>query len=294
MRVFVTGASGFVGFAIVNDLLANGHKVAGLVRNENAAKKLESIGAEPCLGDITHLEALSPNVAGCDAIIHTAFNHDFSRYKESCEDDRRIITALGNAVAGTSKPLVITSGIGLLDYNRIVTEDDVLGSSETQARAASEEAANAAAAKGSKTYIVRLPPTTHGAGDHGFVPMIIDIARQNGKSAYINKGDNLWPAVHRHDAATLYRLIVEQQPAQRVFHAVAEKGIAFREIAEAISEGLNLPLVGLPADEAEKHFTWFTHFAAMDCEASAEKTKAALGWKPRHIDLLPDLQTNYF
>lgn len=294
MRVFVTGASGFVGSAIVKDLLAHGHKVLGLVRNADAAKKLEDLGAEPRLGDITNLAGLEQAAAECDAIIHTAFNHDFSRYKESCEDDRRIITAMGEAIKRTGKPLVVTSGIGLLRYDRVVTEDGSLGSSAELPRAASEEAANDAASNGAKTYIVRLPPTTHGAGDHGFVPMIADMAKQNGKSAYIGDGNNLWPAAHRHDAAQLYRLIIEQQPEQRVFHAVAEQGIPFKEIAKAISDGLNLPLESLTAEDAEKHFTWFTHFAMMDCEASAEKTKATLGWQPTHIDLIQDLKANYF
>ncbi len=294
MRVFVTGASGFVGSAVVKDLLAHGHKVLGLVRSAEAAKNLEDLGAESRLGDITDLDSLAKVAKECDAIIHTAFNHDFSRYKESCEDDRRIITAMGNAIAGTGKPLVVTSGIGLLRYDRVVTEDDSLGSSDDLPRAASEEAANAAAANGAKTYIVRLPPTTHGTGDHGFVSMIAGMAKQNGKSAYIGDGNNLWPAAHRHDAAQLYRLIVEQQPEQRMFHAVAEQGIAFKEIAKAISDGLNLPLESLKPEEAQKHFTWFTHFAMMDCEASAEKTKATLGWQPTHIDLMQDLKANYF
>ncbi|MDV6168233.1 SDR family oxidoreductase [Flavobacterium sp. DG1-102-2] len=295
MRVFVTGASGFVGSAVVNELVSAGHKVLGLVRSESNAKKLEDAGAEACLGDVNDLDAIKKCAAECDAVIHTAFNHDFSQYNASCEADRKVIEAFGDALLGTDKPLVITSGIGLLRLDRLVTEDDSLSvSSDVIPRAASEEAAKATTKKGVNTYVVRLPPTVHGAGDYGFVYFTITMAKANGKSAYIGNGSNQWPAVHRLDAAKVYRLIVEQKLEQKTFHPVAEQGIPFKDIAETIGRGLNLPTVSLTQDEAEKHFTWFTHFAAMDVAASGEKTRRILGWEPTNIDLISDMEASYF
>jgi nucleoside-diphosphate-sugar epimerase len=230
----------------------------------------------------------------CDAVIHTAFNHDFSKFRENCETDRGVIQALGSALVGTDKSLVVTSGIGLLRQARPVVESDLPPGSDVIPRAASEEAANAAAAAGVNVYIVRLPPTTHGKGDHGFVPILIGIAKDKKESVYAEAGNNHWPAVHRQDAATLYRLIVEKRPQQKVFHAVAESGIAFKVIAEAIGQGLHVPAVSKSADDAAKHFTWFAYFAAMDCQASSEKTREVLGWKPVGVDLIDDLTQHYF
>ena len=295
MRVFVTGASGFIGSAIVEELLVAGHKVLGLVRSETAAEKLKNLGTEPQLGNVNDLSLIAKCATACDAVIHTAFNHDFSQFKANCEADRAVIQAFGDALASTDKPVVITSGIGLLRYDRLSTEDDALNlNSEAIPRAASEEAASAANVRGANVYTLRLPPTVHGSGDHGFVPMVADMAKENGKSGYIGSGENRWPAVHRRDAAKLYRLIIEQQPQQKVFHAVAEEGIAFRNIAEAIGEGLKLPTVSLSPEEAEKHFGWFLHFASLDCASSSEKTRQVLGWKPSKINLLKDLEENYF
>jgi len=294
MQVFVTGASGFVGSAIVKDLIAAGHKVLGLVRSEKGAEKVAAAGAEALLGDVNDPEVLRQGVTNCDAVIHTAFNHDFSRFKQNCEDDRVVIGILADALAGTDKPLVVTSGVGLLNYGRPATEDDAAPSSDVIPRAASEEATKAAAAKGVDAYIVRLPPSTHGAGDHGFVPMIIDMAKEKGESAYIGEGKNLWPAAHRNDAAAIYRLAIEKRPALKVFHAVAETGVPFKQIAETIGEGLNLPVASKNGDEIAAHFTWFAHFAAMDCQSSSEKTKAALGWQPKGLGLIEDMKANYF
>lgn len=294
MRVFVTGASGFVGSATVKELLAAGHKVLGLVRSDKGAEQVAAAGAEVLRGDVNDPEILRQGATSCDAVIHTAFNHDFSRFKQNCEDDRKVIETLGDALAGTGKPLVVTSGVGLLSYGRLATEDDVAPSSDAIPRAASEEAAKAAAAKGVDAYIVRLPPSTHGAGDHGFVPMIIDMAKEKGASAYVGDGQNLWPATHRNDAAAIYRLAIEKRPALKVFHAVAETGVPFKEIAEAIGKGLNAPVVGKTGDEIAAHFTWFAHFAAMDCASSAQKTKDALGWEPKGPGLIEDMMTNYF
>lgn len=290
MRVFVTGASGFVGSAIVKELLRAGHKVLGLARTDEAAEKLTTAGAEVHRGDIYDLESIQQGVAGCDAVIHTAFNHDFSRFKENCETDRKVITALGAALAGTDKPLVVTSGVGLLNYGRMLTEEDAPPSSDVVPRAATEEAAKAVAAQGVNAYIVRLPPTVHGKGDHGFVPLVIGIDKEKGVSAYIGDGQNRWPAVHRMDAAVLYRLIIEKKPAQQVYHAVAEQeGVPFKEIAEAIGKGLHLPVVRVEGKDAEAHFGWFLHFASIGCAASSAKTRATLSWEPKQPTLLEEL-----
>ncbi|MBO9205433.1 MULTISPECIES: SDR family oxidoreductase [Niastella] len=289
MRVFVTGASGFVGSAIVKELLQAGHQVLGLVRSDSAAEAVSKSGAEPYLGNIEDLESLQKGAAQCDAVIHTAFNHDFTRFKTSCEHDRKVIQALGMALVGTNKPLVITSGIGLLNYGRLVSENDRPDGSSANPRVATEEAALAVNEQGVNTYIVRLPPTVHAAGDHGFVPYLISIAKEKGQSVYIGDGNNHWPAVHRLDAAVLYRLIVEQQPAQKVYHAVAEEGIPFKQIATVIANGLQLPVASKEGTDAEAHFGWFKHFASMGCPASSEQTRAIVGWKPVHATLFDEL-----
>jgi len=297
MRVYVTGASGFVGSAIVKELLSAGHEVVGLVRSDEAAAKLAAAGAIVYRGNLDDVESVKQGAVDCDAVIHTAFNHNFANFKENCESDRRIIDALGSALAGSDRPLVVTSGIGLLSgKGDVVTENDQpFVSADVMPRVASEEATRAVAAKGVHAYIVRLPPTVHGEGDHGFVPMIISMAKEKGESAYIGEGNNLWPAVHRFDAAVLYRLIIEQQPEQQVFHAVAEQGIPFKQIAEKIGEGLHLPVVSKTGDEAAAHFTWFSHFAAMDCKASAALTNNVLGWEPKQVGLLVDIvEGGYF
>lgn len=295
MRIFVTGASGFVGSAIVNELLANGHQVLGLVRSDEAASKLKSLGADVLQGDVNDAAIISRGAAACDAVIHTAFNHDFSQYKASCEADRKVIEILSGALQGTLKPLVITSGVGLLNYNRLVNEYDLLpAGADVIPRAASEEAAAAVAAKNVNVYVVRLPPSVHGADDHGFVPMVIDMARQKGESAYVADGANQWPAVHRTDAASLYRLVVEKQPELKIFHAVAETGVPFREIAQAIGEGLNLPVTSKSGDNVTEHFGWFAHFASINCPSSSELTRGALGWQPNGIGLIEDMKLHYF
>jgi nucleoside-diphosphate-sugar epimerase len=294
MRVFVTGASGFVGSAIVNDLLHAGHRVLGLARSDNSARTLTQLGAEVHRGDIDDPESLKQGAAQCDAVIHTAFNHDFSKFKENCEADRRVIHTLGAALAGSDKPLVITSGIGLLRRDRLIVESDVPPPSDQIPRAASEEAANALAAQGINVYIVRLPPTVHGEGDHGFIPIMIGMAKEKQQSVYIQDATNHWPAVHRLDAAIVYRLIIEQRPQQRVFHAVAESGVDFRAIAESIGIGLNVPVVSKSPEEAQKHFTWFTHFASMNCLASSEQTRHTLGWQPTGASLMDDLNSGIY
>jgi nucleoside-diphosphate-sugar epimerase len=289
MRVFVTGASGFIGSAIVKELLQAGLQVLGLVRSDSDAEVLIKTGAEAHHGNLNDLESIKKGAAQCDAVIHTAFNHDFTRFKANCEDDRHVIRALGEALAGSDRPLVVTSAIGLLNYGRLVTENDVAPPSDKVPRAASEEAARAVAEKGVNTYIVRLPPTVHDQGDHGFIPLLIGTAKEKRQSAYLGEGNNHWAAVHRFDAAVLYRLIIEKQPAQKVFHAVAEEGVPFRQIATAIGQGLHLPTVSIDAQDAEAHFGWFQYFAGIDCPASSEQSRKALGWEPTQIGLFEDL-----
>jgi nucleoside-diphosphate-sugar epimerase len=289
MRVFVTGASGFVGSAIVQELLQAGHKVLGMVRSESAAEALVKAGAEAHFGNLDDVESIKKGAAQCDAVIHTAFNHDFSRYKENCENDRRVILALGSVLAGSNRPLVITSGVGILRKEGQFTENDTHPSSDVSPRAASEEAAHAVTQQGVNTYIVRLPASVHAKGDHGFVPMLIGMAKGKGQSVYIGEGNNRWPAVHRSDAAVAYRLIIEKQPQQKVFHPVADEGIPFKQIAAAIGKGLQLPTVSKEGADAEAHFGWFSHFAGMDCSASSEQTRNTLGWEPKHPSLLEDL-----
>jgi nucleoside-diphosphate-sugar epimerase len=294
MRVFVTGASGFVGSAIVQELIRNGHQVTGLARTDQAVEQLIAAGAAVHRGNLDDVESLKNGTANCDAVIHTAFNHDFSKFKANCEADRQVIIALGEALAGTDRPLVITSGVGLLNYGREVSENDTPPPADQAPRAASEEAADTVAKMGGNVYIVRLPPTVHDRGDHGFVPMLIGMAKEKGESAYLDQGMNQWPAVHRLDAAAIYRLIIEKQPAQKVIHAVAERGIAFKQIAEAIGTGLQIPVTSKSKQDAAVHFTWFAHFAAMDCPATSKLTQESLGWQPGQIGLLQDLQQNYF
>jgi len=290
MRVFVTGASGFIGYAIVQELLSAGHDVLGMVRSEDAAKKLTCLGAQPHYGDLYDFDTIKTGASGCDAVIHTARNRDFSNYKEHCENDRHVIEALASALKGSSRPLVVTSGVGLMNnFGRLVMEDDQPKSgSDVIPRMATEEAAHAATAAGVDTYIVRLAPTVHGKGDRGFIPMLINIAREKGVSAYIGKGNNHWPAVNRLDAALLYRLIAEKRPELKILHAVAEEGYPFRNIATAIGTGLHVPIVSKSAEDADAYFGSF-RYAGLDCQASSVKTHVSTGWQPKHPGLFDDL-----
>ncbi|MFD0750263.1 SDR family oxidoreductase [Mucilaginibacter calamicampi] len=295
MQVFVTGASGFVGSAVVKELLNNGHKVLGLVRSENGAQDVAAMGAEVLLGDVNDEIAITKAAQRCDAIIHTAFNHDFTQYKASCEADRRVISIFTAALAGTQKPLVVTSGVGLISDGREVTELDALpAGADKIPRAASEEAANEAMTRGINAYIVRLSPSVHGKGDHGFVPMVIDMARAKDESVYVGDGSNLWPGVHRNDAAALYRLVIEKQPGLRVLNAVAERGVPFRGIAEVIGKKLNIPVKSKTGEQVAEHFGWLAHFAAVSCPSVSEHTRNALGWQPTNIGLIDDINANYF
>ncbi|SDH33277.1 Nucleoside-diphosphate-sugar epimerase [Chitinophaga filiformis] len=293
MRVFVTGATGFVGSAIIQELIGAGHQVVGLARSEAAAKALITAGAEVYRGNIDDLDSLQRGAAAADGVIHTAFNHDFSNFKAITDADRGIVDALGTACAG---PFIVTSAIGVLPPStRLLTEEDMPGASMNN-RKVTEEACDAVAAKGVSVSVVRLPPSVHGEGDHGFIPMLMGIAKEKGISVYVEEGLNRWPAVHVLDAARLYRLALEKGAAAGTrYHAVGDEGVTFREIAEVIGKHLKVPVVSKSKEEAAAHFGWFAHFAAMNVPASAAQTQEALGWAPVQPGLLADLKSySYF
>lgn len=292
MRVFVTGATGFVGSAVVADLVAAGHRVTGLARTDEAAAAITAMGAEILHGSLEDHASLRKGAAGSDGVLHLAFNHDFSKFAENCELDRRAILALGEALKGSERPLIVTSGVALLAPGRLATEDDAAARHFPRV---SEAAAEDLMQQGIRAGIVRLPPTTHGEGDHGFVPRLIAIAREKKAAAYIGDGMNRWPAAHHFDAARVYRLALEQGASARRYHAIAEEGVPFKAIAEVIGKRLGLPVVSKATAEAEAHFGWFARFAAVDVPTSSAKTRAALGWAPKEKGLIEDLdQPCYF
>ena len=297
MRVFVTGATGFVGSAVVQELISAGHQVLGLARSEENARLLIAAGAEAHRGDLEDLESLKGGAAASDGVIHTGFVHDFTRFKEVCDIDRRAIAALGAELAGSDRPLIITSGIGILNIpGRLATEDDLPSVSSPNPRVASELEADAVGALGVRVAVVRLPPSVHGENDHGFVPILIAMAREKGVSVYRESGANRWPAVHRSDAAKLYRLALENASEGVVrYHAVADEGVRFQAIAESIGKGLGVPAISKSQEQAAEHFSWFAHFAAMDCAASGQQTREKLGWDPIRPGLIEDLENgDYF
>lgn len=292
MRVFVTGATGFIGSAVVADLIRTGHQALGLARSEAGANALVAAGAQVHRGDLTDLESLRTGAAQSDGVIHTAFIHDFSKFQENCAIDKRAIEALGETLAGSNRPLVVSGGLGFISPGRVATEDDPYPANPHIPRV-SEQSAETFVARGVRVATMRLPQV-HDPRKQGLITYAIAIAREKGVSAYVGDGLNRWPAAHVLDTAALYRLALEKAPAGARYHAVAEEGVRVRDIADAIGRGLKVPVVSMSPEEAGAHFGWLGLFVGMDMPASSELTQKRLGWRPTHPGLLADLdQCNY-
>jgi nucleoside-diphosphate-sugar epimerase len=292
MRIFVTGATGFVGSAVVRELIDADHKVLGLARSEKAVKEVAAAGAEAHQGSLEDLESLRSAAAASDGVIHTAFIHDFTNYGPAAEKDQRAIETLGEALAGSERPLIVTSGSLLVKpQGKLASETDPIDPNFPRK---SEQAALTFTSRGVRAGVIRLPPSVHGEGDHGFVPQLISVAREKGVSAYIADGLNRWPSVHRLDAARLYRLALEKGSAGASYHGVADEGVTTREIAEVIGRHLNVPVVSKSAEEAAHHFGWIARFFAIDGPASSAQTRERLGWKPIQSGLIADLDAGHY
>jgi nucleoside-diphosphate-sugar epimerase len=293
MRVFVTGATGFVGSAVVSELIGAGHEVVGLARSDKGATALKAAGAEVRRGDIDDLAGLREAAAAADGVAHLAFKHDFTDLAGAGAADLHAVEAMGEALEGSGRPLVVTSGLGFKP-GILGTEEDPSDPAGAGAHRAPTDASTLALAdRGVRSVILRLP-IVHGHDDPGFVPRLIDIAREKGVSAMVEDGTNHWPAVHLGDAARLYRLALEGAPAGTRLHAVHDEGVPFHAIATTIARHLNLPLTHIPRAEAPAHFGWLGHFAANDVQASSTLTRERLGWKPERPGLIADLEEGHY
>lgn len=294
MRVFITGAAGFIGTATTKELIARGHKVLGLARSDANAEALERLGAEVHRGSLEDLDSLRDGAQKCDGTIHLAFIHDFSKFEENGRIDKRAIAAMGDVLAGSGKPFIVTSGTGLIAPGKVTTEDMRPATSAHIPRV-SEQAGLAYAPRGVRAMAIRLPQVHGGDGKAGLITYLLSIARQKGVVAYIGDGSARWPSAHRLDVARLYRLALEKGEANGIYHAVAEEGVPLRQIAEVLGRALSLPVISIQKEEAAAYFGPFAMFAGVDMSASSEKTQAALGWKPTEIGLIADIgQPGYF
>jgi nucleoside-diphosphate-sugar epimerase len=295
MRIFLTGATGFIGSAIVPELIHAGHQVLGLTRSDAGAKSLIAAGAEAARGDLEDLESLRSGAAISDGVIHTAFNHDFSKFAANCEQDRRVIEAMGEVLVGSDRPLLITSGTGMgTTVPGQPATEDIVNFSHPNPRIASELAGAAVGERGVNVSVVRLPQV-HDTVKLGLITYAAQLAREKGVSPYIGEGLNRWPAAHVLDVARLYRLALEKHDAGSRYHAVAEEGISMREISEVIGRGLKVPVVSISPEEAPAHFGWLAMFAGFDMPASSAQTQQRLGWRPTGPGLIEDLNNmRYF
>jgi nucleoside-diphosphate-sugar epimerase len=296
MRVFVTGATGFIGSAVVTELLQAGHHVVGLARSDKAAASLAAAGAEVHRGSLEDTGSLGTAAAACDGVIHTAYIHDFTETNDApayARLDGRAIQTMGDALAGSDRPLVVAAGLPAPTPGHLTAEDDKAPDNPAYPRV-SEPTAMSLAGRGVRVSVVRLPPTVHGEGDHGFVPALIGIARAKGLAAYVGDGSNRWAAVHRLDAAQLFRLALDAAPTGTRLNAIGDEGVPFRDIAEAIGKHLNVPVASISPEEAQSHFGLFALFAANNVPASSAMTQKLLGWHPNHPGLIEDLDEGHY
>ncbi|MGC2168418.1 MAG: SDR family oxidoreductase [Acidimicrobiales bacterium] len=303
MRIFVTGASGWIGSAVVVELLGAGHDVVGLARSDESADALRAAGVTVQLGTLDDQDVLAKAANESDGVIHLAFKHDIAfsgGFQEAADADRLAVETMLTTLVGSNRPFVLASGLLGAALGRVATEVDghdpqtLAGTGGPQVRHATAEFALAYANQGVRTSVVRLPPTNHGVGDNGFIASLIGMARDKGASGYIGDGANRWPAVHRLDSALLFRLAVESAPAGSTLHAVGEQGVAIRKVAEVIGRHLGVPLVSVSLDDAAAHFTWMANFIGLDAPASGEFTKELLGWQPTHVGLIADLDEGHY
>ncbi len=305
MRVFVTGASGWIGSAVVPELLSAGHEVVGLARSDASAQAVAAAGAQVQRGTIDDLDVLRAAAAASDGVIHLAFKHDIAfsgGFAAAADADRRAVETFAEVLAGSGRPFVLASGVAGLAPGRVATEQDGREPSDVISRAGAGPERRQATAlltlslagRGVRSSVLRLPPTVHGDGDHGFMATITGVARDKGVSGYLGDGSNRWPAVHRFDAAHLFRLAVEQAPAGSVLHAVADEGVPIRAVAEVIGRHLDVPVAAIPPEQAAGHFTWMAGFIGLDIPASSTHTRELTGWQPTQPGLLEDLEKGHY
>jgi nucleoside-diphosphate-sugar epimerase len=302
MRIFVTGASGWIGSAVVPELRGAGHEVVGLARSDESAAALAAAGAEVHRGALDDLGGLGAAAAASDGVIHLAFNHELAfsgDFEGAAEADRRAIETFGEVLAGSERPLVIASGLLGLTPGRVSSEQDGRDPDPAAAGGASARLANAQltlslASRKVRSSVMRLPPTVHGDGDNGFMAMLVGIARETGVAGYVGDGSNRWPAVHRLDAARLFRLAVEKAEAGTVLHAAGEEGVPIRDVAEVFGRHLEVPVRSISPEDAPEHFSWLAGFLALDAPASSAATREMMGWKPAHPELLADLEQGHY